>query len=71
MKQIQRTERIKRVTNENNSKNVVVMRRKKLKDIFFDKETINKLLKSEADIENGRTRKASEVFEELKEKYDF
>ena len=36
---------------------------------IFDEETIRCLMKSEEDIENGRTRKATEVFEELKEKY--
>lgn len=40
-------------------------------DDFFDKETIKSLLKSEADIENGRTKKAAEVIEELRIKYGF
>ena len=38
---------------------------------IFDRETINCLLKSEEDIENGRTRKAAEVMKEIKEKYGF
>lgn len=37
----------------------------------FDKETIKRLLKSEEDIEKGRTRNAKEVIKELKEKYGF
>ena len=42
-----------------------------LNEEIFDEETIRCLMKSEEDIENGRTRKATEVFEELKEKYGF
>lgn len=38
---------------------------------IFDNETIESLLKSEDDIEQGRTRKASEVIKEFKEKYGF
>lgn len=36
---------------------------------IFDEETIRSLLKSEEDIENGRTRDAIEVIKEFKEKY--
>lgn len=36
---------------------------------IFDNETVDKLLKSEEDIENGRTRKATEVIKELRERY--
>ena len=37
----------------------------------IDNETVKKLLKSEEDIEKGRTRKATEVIKELREKYEF
>ncbi len=36
-----------------------------------DVEIINHLLKSEEDIKNGRTRKATEVLKELETKYGF
>ncbi len=58
-------------TTNNINKKILVMRAEKSEDIFFDKETVNKLLKSEEDIEKGRTKKASEVLEELREKYGF
>ena len=58
-------------TTNNINKKILVMRAKKSEDIFFDKETVNKLLKSEEDIEKWRTKKASEVLEELREKYGF
>lgn len=58
-------------TTNNINKKILVMRAKKSEDIFFDKETVNKLLKSEEDIEKGRTKKASKVLEELREKYGF
>lgn len=41
------------------------------KNNFFNEETINSLIKSEEDIENGRTRKATEVVKEFEEKYGF
>ena len=37
----------------------------------FDAETIKRLLKSEEDIEKGRTIKAAELMKEIKEKYGF
>lgn len=40
-------------------------------DDIFDEETIEKLLKSEADIEAGRTRKAEDVLNELRERFEF
>lgn len=42
-----------------------------IKENVFDEETIKCLLKSEEDIQEGKTRKAAEVFEEFKEKYGF
>ena len=41
------------------------------KNKMFDNETIEKLLQSEKDIEEGKTRKANEVIKELREKYGF
>ena len=38
-------------------------------DNIFDDVTVKKLLKSEKDIEKGRTKKATEVISELKKKY--
>lgn len=35
---------------------------------IFDNETVKKLLKSEEDIEKGKTRKATEVIKELRAK---
>ena len=58
-------------TTNNINKKILVMRAEKSEDIFFDKETVNKLLKSEEDIEKRRNKKASEVLEELREKYGF
>ena len=41
------------------------------KNEIFDDDTVNKLLKSEEDIENGRTREALEVMTECKVRYGF
>ena len=41
------------------------------KNDIFDDDTVNKLLKSEEDIENGRTRDAIEVMKEFKVRYVF
>lgn len=51
--------------------NVVLMSIEEYRNNIFDRETIESLLKSEEDIENGRTRKATEVIKEFKEKYGF
>ena len=59
------------VIGKNNKNNVVVMSMEEYRNNIFDEETVRCLLKSEADIENGRTRKATEVFEELRERYGF
>lgn len=59
------------VLSRNNKNNVVMMSMEEYKNNIFDKETINSLLKSEDDIENGRTRKGIEVVKELREKYGF
>ena len=41
------------------------------KNDIFDDDTVNKLLKSEEDIENGRTRDAIDVMKEFKVRYGF
>lgn len=51
----------------NQNEEVVV--RKNNKNNIFDDNTVKKLLKSEEDIEKGRTRKATEVIKELRAKY--
>ena len=64
MQKVTSVQRIKKVINQNgemitNPNN------------FFDNETVKKLLKSEKDIEKGKTRKATEVIQELRLKYGF
>ena len=59
------------VITKNNKNNVVVMSMEEYRNNIFDDETIKCLLKSEDDIENGRTKKAREVIMELKDKYGF
>jgi PHD/YefM family antitoxin component YafN of YafNO toxin-antitoxin module len=72
-------QRIKKVINKNdemiigknNKDNVLVMSMEEYKNNIFDNETVKKLLKSEDDIKNGRTRKATEVIKDLRAKYGF
>ena len=59
------------VIGKNNKNNVVVMSMEEYRNNIFDNETVKKLLKSEEDIEKGRTRKASKVIKELRAKYGF
>ena len=59
------------VIGKNNKNNVVVMSMEEYRNNIFDNETVKKLLKSEKDIEKGRTRKATEVIKELRAKYGF
>ena len=59
------------VIGKNNKNNVIVMSMEEYRNNIFDEETIKSLMKSEEDIENGRTRKATEVIKEFKEKYGF
>jgi len=64
MQKVTSVQRIKKVINQNgemitNPNNI------------FDNETVKKLLKSEKDIEKGKTRKATEVIQELRLKYGF
>lgn len=64
MQKVTSVQRIEKVINQNgemvtNPNNI------------FDNETVKKLLKSEKDIEKGKTRKATEVIQELRLKYGF
>lgn len=59
------------VIGKNNKNNVIVMSMEEYRNNIFDNETVKKLLKSEEDIEKGRTRKATEVIKELRAKYGF
>lgn len=57
------------VVSKNNKNNVVVMSMEEYKDKMLDKEIERKILKSEEDYNNGRIRKAEDVFKEWKLKY--
>lgn len=59
------------VIGKNNKNNVIIMSMEEYKNNIFDNDTVKKLLKSEEDIEKGRTRKATEVIKELRTKYGF
>lgn len=77
MQQVTSLKEIEKVINENgemiisknNKNNVVVMSMEEYRNSIFDKNTVEALLKSEEDIENGRTKKATEVVKELRAKY--
>ena len=56
------------VVSKNNKNNVVVMSMEEYKEKMLDKEIERKILKSE-DYNNGRIRKAKDVFKEWKLKY--
>ncbi len=49
------------VIGKNSKNNVVIMSMEEYRNNIFDRETVKKLLKSEEDIEKGRTKKATEV----------
>lgn len=59
------------VISKNKKNNVIVMSMEEYRNNIFDEETVKSLMKSEEDIEKGRTRKATEVIKEFKEKYGF
>lgn len=59
------------VIGKNKKNNVVVMSMEEYRNNIFDDETVKSLLKSEENIEKGRTRKATEVIKELRAKYGF
>lgn len=54
------------VVSKNNKNNVVVMSMEEYKEKMLDKEIERKILKSEEDYNNGRIRKAKDVFKEWK-----
>ena len=59
------------VIGKNNKNNVVIMSMEEYRNNIFNNETVDKLLKSEEDIEKGKARKATEVIKELRAKYGF
>ena len=59
------------VIGKNSKNNVIIMSMEEYRNNVLNNATIKKLLKSEEDIENGRTRKATEVIKELRAKYGF
>ena len=59
------------VIGKNSENNVIIMSMEEYTNNIFDREMIKKLLKSEEDIEKGRTKKATEVIKELRRKYGF
>lgn len=59
------------VIGKNSKNNVIIMSMEEYRNNVLNNATIKKLLKSEEDIENGRTRKAIEVIKELRAKYGF
>lgn len=59
------------VIGKNKKNNVIIMSMEEYRNNIFDNETVKKLLKSEEDIEKGRTKKATEVIKELRAKYGF
>ena len=67
--------KIERVINMNQNNEIIIdddiINIDNYKNEIFDDDTVNKLLKSEEDIENGRTRDAIEVMKEFKVRYGF
>ena len=59
------------VIGKNSENNVIIMSMEEYTNNIFDREMIKKLLKSEEDIEKGRTKKETEVIKELRRKYGF
>ncbi len=57
------------VVRKNNKNNVVVMSMEEYKKKMLDEEIERKILQSEEDYNNGRVRKAEDVFKEWKLKY--
>lgn len=57
------------VVSKNNKNKVVVMSMEEYKKKILDEEINRKILQSEEDYNNGRVRKAEDVFKEWKLKY--
>ena len=76
MQQVTSLKEIETIVNENgeaiigknNKNNMVIMSMEEYRNNIFDKETVQKLLKSEEDIKNGKTKNATIVIKELREK---
>ena len=58
------------VVKKNNKNNVSVMSMEEYKKKMLDEEIEKKILQSEEDYNNGRVRKAEDVFKEWKLKYE-
>lgn len=79
MQQVTNMQEIKTIVNKNeemiicknSNNNIIIMSMEEYKKNIFDNKTIEKLLESEKDIEEGKTKKATEVIKELKAKYGF
>ena len=59
------------VLTKNEKNNVIVLSIEQYKEKLLNEEIENKLLKAEKQIEEGKTVKATDVFKELEEKYEF
>lgn len=79
MQQVRSMQEIKTIINQNeemiicknSNNNIIIMSMEEYKKNIFDNKTIEKLLNSEKDIEEGKTKKATDVIKELKAKYEF
>lgn len=65
------TTNVKQLDTRINENEVMAINIEENTDNIFDEETVKSLLRSEEDIEKGRTRKAADVIKELEEKYGF
>lgn len=59
------------IVTKNSKNNVILLSIDEYKKKLQDEEIERKLLKAEKQIEEGKTIKATEVFKELEEKYEF
>ena len=57
------------VVSKNNKNNVIVMSMEEYKEKMSEEEIERKILKSEEDYNNGKVKKAEDVFKEWKLKY--
>ena len=59
------------VLTKNDKNKIVVLSIEQYKEKLLDEKIEKKLLKAEKQIDEGKTVKATEVFKELEEKYEF
>ena len=59
------------VLTKNDKNNVIVLSVEQYKEKLLDEEIEKKLMNAEKQIEEGKTVKATDVFKELEEKYEF